>query len=218
MMKNNIFLIFLQLSFSLLLFSCNDQDEKVTLAGQWEPATRPYNLGNVLIFGEDSSFTQIKEARVNYTYELIEDTLISTSFSGLTGEKIIDSAKVTLFNDTLILVRGNIGDQLETVMVWHDSVYTLSDEITGFWKWSHQSGRDAISEYHPGGKAAVSVALEKREGNYSINGDSLTIVMPGTTLRNIHFELKGDSLFFPHKYAPFGKTFYRVKDEDKSEE
>jgi hypothetical protein len=117
----------------ILLMDCTDEEKEITLVGQWETTTRPYNIGSVLIFGEDSSFTQIKEARVNYTYELIGDTLISTSLGGLTGEKIIDSAKVTVFNDTLILVRGKKGDQQETVMQWHDSIYTLADGIIGFW-------------------------------------------------------------------------------------
>lgn len=216
-MFKKIFL-YLILAGVFILISCTDKENENTLAGQWETTTRPYNLGSVLIFGEDSSFTQIKEARVNYTYELIGDTLISTSFSGLTGEKIIDSAKVTVFNDTLILVRGKIGDQQETVMRWHDSIYTHADGIIGFWKWPHQSGKDAISEYHPGGKASVSIIVERNQGTYSVDGDSLSILMKGVSFPNIYFELRSDSLFFPDKYAPLGKMFYRVNEEDEPEE
>lgn len=207
-----------QIFLLLIFFSSCSEEEKNTLVGQWEPAVRPYNLGNTLIFGKDSSFIEIKEARVKYTYELIGDTLISTSFSGLSGEKIIDSAKVTVFQDTLILIRGKVGDQQETIMKRYDSVYTLADGVIGFWKWPHESGRDAISEFHPGGKASISVIIDRREGVYSVDGDSLTIVMPGTTLRDIYFELRGDSLFFPDKFAPLGRAFYRVKDEDKPSE
>ncbi len=198
-------------------YSCSEQKKK-SIVGEWEPVTRPYNLGATLIFGEDSSFIQIKEARINYSYKLVGDTLISTSFSGITGEKIIDSAKVTIFQDTLILVRGKIGDQQETIMQRYDSVYTNTEGIIGYWKWPHQSGRDAISEYLPNGQASVSVLIDRQEGKYSVKGDSLTIVLSGVTIPDIHFELKGDSLFFPDKSASLGQAYYRVKEEDSSEE
>jgi hypothetical protein len=203
--------------FTLIFNSCSYKEEE-SLIGRWESATKPFNLGATLIFEEDSSFTEIKEARVKYSYKLVGDTLISTSFSGLTGEKIIDSANVVIFQDTLILVRGKIGDQQETIMKRYDSLYTNTNGIIGFWKWAHQSGREAISEYHPDGKAAVSVLIDRRKGHYFTKGDSLTIVMPGTTLRDVYFELKGDSLFFPDKFAPLGKIFYRVKHENNSAE
>ncbi len=166
-----------------------------------------------MIFEDDSSLTVIKEARVNYTYKLVGDTLISASFDGFSGKEIIDSALVTISGDTLILIRGKVGDQQETVMKRYDSVYTNTEGIIGFWIWPHQSGRDAISEYHPGGKASVNVLIEQRQGNYFVNGDSLTVIMPGTTLRDIYFQLKGDSLFFPDKFAPLGTAFFRVKEE-----
>jgi len=200
---------------TLTHISCSDEERADTLTGLWEPATRPYNLGTTLIFDDDSSFTQIKDARVNYTYKLIGDTLISISLSGLTGEKIIDSARVIITSDTLTLIRGKIGDQQETIMKKYDSVYTDPDGIIGFWKWPHQSGRTAVSEYHPDGKAAVSVIIERKEGNYFVNGDSLTVIIPGTSLRDLHFELKGDSLFFPAKFAPFGTAFYRQNKKDE---
>lgn len=210
-----IIFITLFIFITLICSSCSEE-EKNTLVGQWEPVTRPYNLGSTLIFEEDSSFTEIKEAKVAYTYELVGDTLISTSLSGLTGEKIIDSARITISGDTLILIRGKIGDQQETIMQRYDSVYTDTNGITGTWRWPHQSGRDALSKYHPDGKASVSVTIEKREGNYSVSGDSLlTVVTPGSSLRDIYFELKGDSLFFPDKFAPFGSAFYRVKKIDE---
>ena len=202
---------------SLVMISCSEEKKDI-LVGQWEPVTRPYNLGTTLIFEEDSSYVQIKEARVDYTYKLVGDTLISTSFDGLSGKEIIDSTHVTISGDTLILVHGKVGDQQETVMKRYDSIYTNTDGIVGFWTWPHQSGKDAISEYHPGGKASVSVLIERRQGNYFVNGDSLTIVMPGTTLREIYFNLKEDSLFFPGKFAPLGTAFYRVKDKDEQEE
>ena len=167
---------------SLVMISCSEEKKDI-LVGQWEPVTRPYNLGTTLIFEEDSSYVQIKEARVNYTYKLVGDTLISTSFNGFSGKEVIDSAQVTISGDTLILVHGKVGDQQETVMKRYDSIYTNTEGIVGFWKWPHQSGRDAISEYHPGGKASVSVLIERRQGNYFVNGDSLTIVMPGTELK-----------------------------------
>ncbi|HSP87818.1 MAG TPA: hypothetical protein VLN45_06775 [Ignavibacteriaceae bacterium] len=205
----NLVLIFLP----ILLISCSE--EKNSLTGKWEPVIRPYNLGRVLIFEGDSSYTEIKEARINYTYKLAGDTLISTSFSGFTGQTVIDSAHISISGDTLILVRGKIGDQQETIMKRYDSSYTNEDGIIGFWKWPHESGKDAISEYHPDGKASVCVTIERREGNYFVKGDSLTIIMPGTSLKNIPFQLKGDSLFFPEKFSPLGKAFYRVKSEDK---
>jgi hypothetical protein len=195
-----------------LLFSCAEEKEN-SLAGKWAPVVRPYNLGTTLIFGEDSSFIQIKDARVNYIYKLEDDTLISTSFDGFSGKRIIDSASVTIKGDTLILVRGKIGDQQETIMKRYDSVYTDEEGIIGFWKWPHKSGNEAISEFHPDGKASVSVLIDRREGNYFINGDSLTIVMKGTTYQNLHFVLKDDSLFFQDNYAPLGKSFYRVNEE-----
>jgi hypothetical protein len=214
MYKINLYILLLLIS--LVMISCSEE-KRETLVGQWEPVTRPYNLGPVLIFEDDSSFTEIKEARLNYTYKLVGDTLISTSFDGFSGKKIIDSAYVTISGDTLILVRGKVGDQQETVMKRYDSIYTNTKGIVGFWTWPHQSGKDAISEYHPGGKASVSVLIERRQGNYFVNGDSLTVITPGTTLRNIYFQLKGDSLFFPDKFAPLGKAFYRVKEEDTPE-
>jgi hypothetical protein len=195
---------------SLIFNSCSN-DEENKLAGQWEPVSKPYNLGTTLFFAEDSSYIQLKEARVNYTYELEDNLLISTSFNGLSGKIIIDSVNINIQGDTLILVRGKEGDQEETVMIRYDSVYNNKDGIVGFWKWPHQSAKDAISEFHPDGKASVSVTIERREGYYFVNGDSLTIVMPGTSLRDIHYQLKGDSLFFPDKFAPLGKSFYRIK-------
>ncbi|OGU70351.1 MAG: hypothetical protein A2V93_11655 [Ignavibacteria bacterium RBG_16_34_14] len=210
MYKINLFALLL---FTALLLSSCSEEKKETLVGQWEPVIRPYNLGSVLIFEDDSSFTQIKEARVNYTYKLVGDTLISTSFDGFTGKEIIDTAHVAISGDTLILVRGKVGDQQETVMKRYDSIYTNTKGIVGLWVWPHQSGKDAISEYHPGGKASVSVLIEKGQGNYFVNRDYLTVIMPGTTLRDIYFKLKGDSLFFPDKFAPFGNAFYRVTNE-----
>lgn len=198
----------------LTLSSCSTENEK-SIVGEWQPAVRPYNLGTILIFGEDSSFTQIQEARVDYTYELVGDTLISTSINGYTGEMVKDSAHVIISEDAMILTRGKIGDQQETIMTRYDSLYTNKDGIIGYWKWPHQSGRDAISEYHPDGKASVSVFIERREGYYSTKNDSLTIVMPGTTLKDIYFEIKEDSLLFSDsKYAPLGHKFYRVRDEE----
>jgi len=202
---------------SLVILSCSEE-KKETLVGKWEPVTRPYNLGSILIFEDDSCFTQIKEARINYTYILVGDTLISTSFNGFSGKETIDSAYVTISADTLILVRGKVGDQQETIMKRYDSVYTNKEGIIGFWKWPHQSGNDAISEYHPGGKASVSVLIDRKHGNYFVNGDSLTVIMPGTTMRDIYFQLKGDSLFFPDKFSPFGTAFYRVEEGKKQEE
>jgi|GEM_PF-4981728 len=206
------------LLFSLLIilsFNYCSEEEKNTIVGQWEPVSRYYNVGSTLIFKEDSTIIQIRDAKVNYTYELAGDTLISTSFSGLTGEKIIDSAKITITGDTLILVRGKPGDMQETVMKKYDSLYTLKDTIIGVWKWPHSSGREAVSVFHPDGKATVYTSIERREGKYSIKNDSLTVVFPGTSYHNLKFELKGDTLTFPEKFAPMGKAFYRVREDEK---
>jgi hypothetical protein len=197
---------------SLLVASCSEN--KKSLVGHWESTARPYNLGTILIFDNDSSFTQIKEARVNYTYKLIGDTLISASIDEFTGKEIIDSAHVTISGDKLVLVRGKIGDQQETVMKRYDSIYSNSEGIVGFWKWPHRSGKEAISEYHPDGKVSVSVLIEKIQGNYFINGDSLTVFMMGSTLRDIYFQLKDDSVFFPDKFAPLGRSFVKVNKEE----
>lgn len=202
------------LSVSLITLSCSE-DKKRTIIGEWELAIRPYNIGTRIIFKEDSSYIQIKEARVNYTYELDDNTLISTSFNGFTGQTIIDSAHITINGDSLILIRGKIGNQQKTIMKRYDSVYTKPQGIIGFWKWAHQSGKYALSEFHRDGHASVSVLIEHREGYYFVNADSVTIVMPGTTLRDIHYRLKEDTLFFLDKYAPLGKVFHKISKENK---
>jgi hypothetical protein len=75
-----------------------------------------------------------------------------------------------------------------------------------------------ITEYQLGGKASESIIIERREGTYSVDGDSLSIKINEASLSDIYYELRNDSLFFPDKYSPLGKTFYRVNEEGESEE
>jgi hypothetical protein len=218
-MNTGKLLPFISLLILQVFSSCSNKEDNL-LIGKWEPAVRPNNIGNVLEFGPDSLYNQITEARVNYKYKYEGDTLISISRNNyikdngeLESVEIIDSASITISGDTLTLIRGEIGDQQMTVMKRLDSVYTNKDGIVGFWVWPHQSGRNAISEYHPDGKASVSVLIDRKEGKYFVNGknDSLTVMVPGSNLRDIYFEIKGDTLLFPDKFAPLGKAFYRVK-------
>jgi hypothetical protein len=217
---NTIKLFSYTLLFILIIIPACSKKEDKSIIGRWEPVYRPNNIGDILEFKPDSLYTQITEARVNYTYIYEGDTLISTSkdtFIKDNGKQetitIIDSASVTISEDILTLIRGKVGDQQMTVMKRLDSVYSGKEGIVGFWVWPHQSGKDAISEFHPDGKASVSVLIDRREGKYFVNDDSLTVMIPGTTLRDMPFEIMGDTLLFTDpKYSPLGRAFFRVKE------
>lgn len=218
-MKTMKLFLYMLLFLLVTLPSCSKKQERL-LIGKWEPVYRPNNVGDIIEFKPDSLYIQITEARVNYSYIFEGDTLISTSKETFINDKkeqesivIVDSAAVMISGNTLTLIRGKIGDQQMTVMKRMDSVYTNKEGIVGFWVWPHQSGRDAISEYHPDGKASVSVMIEKKQGRYFVNKDSLTIIVQGSTLRDIPFEVKEDTLVFTDpKYSPLGRAFFRVKE------
>lgn len=197
----------------LMSFSCGKLSNYEKLEGTWVTVERPFNTKEILKFGPDSNLVITKETELNASYKVEGDKLISRSVEPTHQTEFTDTAKINFSGDTLIMKRKH--HDIEKISELTRVTANGRKSIIGKWNWQDELGRPGIITYKENGELTAKLQLDEKSGKYIVQNDSLSFVFPGTTLRDLAYRFKEDTLFIT---TPDGKrelAHVRYKDEEE---
>lgn len=167
------------------------------LIGFWESAsTSKGGIGNNIEFGEDGSYIAALTVIIDLNYAVKDGKIYN---SKKPGEPVSyeTGAEIIVGDDSLVLIGEN--DKKE---VRNRIGARVDDSVVGKYKYRHYSGGMAYEQFTADGAMHFRMPMQSIHGCYSIEGDEIKVIIQDQEPKNLHYELRAESLFIEGSKGP----------------
>ncbi len=156
------------------------QEKKSDLIGKWKSVEKRNEKITLLVFTTKNEFTMQPVIVADYKYKIKGNLLLRFFHKTYPIKKtIIDTSYLIFKPDTIIRKygKGNWTNTVTMVRAKNSERDSGKDPLIGTWLWDYPAGHTAKSIYRKNGTMHLAVPRDKYEGHYSVNNDTIKIVL-----------------------------------------